>query len=49
MIVTTVLIIVFTVHVIIVRPYRSNFTNLFYILGMIGLAMQTLFIQAIVS
>lgn len=49
MIVTTSLIILFTIHVIIVRPYRSNFTNLFYVLGMIGLSMQTLFIQAIVS
>ena len=49
MVVTTVLVMVFTVHVIVVRPYRSNFTNLFYILGMLGFAMQTLFIQAIVA
>ena len=49
MVVTTVLVMVFTVHVIVVRPYRSNFTKLFYILGMLGFAMQTLFIQAIVA
>jgi len=49
MIASTICIIIFTVLIIVVRPYRCNSSNLFYCIGMIGLSLQCLFCQALVA
>jgi hypothetical protein len=43
------IVIVFTVHVITLRPYRSFTTNIIYALSMIGLMVQMIFMYAKVS
>lgn len=44
-----VIVCLFTVHIITLRPYRSFTTNIIYSLSMIGLAVQMIFMFAKVS
>jgi len=45
----TVLVILFTIHCFVARPYRSNTSNFVYLLGLTGLSQQTMFVYAVVQ